>query len=232
MAKKKEFDLIENPEAAVEASLGKVETFINANKQRITQVLGGALAIFALVWAYNHFVTMPAEEEAQIALYPAQKAFAADSLNLALNGNANQLGFMDIIDEHGSTKAGNLAEYYAGLCYLGLGQPEEAIAHLDEFSGADGVLSAVALAGIGDAFADLNQPEDAHDYYVKASKEEANAFLTPFFLNKAGVTAEMTGDYESALKHYQRIKEDFPTSNEAAEVDALIAFCEAKVNNN
>ena len=232
MAKKKEFDLIENPEAVVEASLGKAETFINANKQRITQVLGGAIALFALVWAYNHFVAIPAENEAQIALYPAQKAFAVDSLDLALNGNANQLGFLDIIDEHGSTKAGNLAEYYAGLCFLGLGQPDEAIAHLDNFGGNDGVLSAVAMAGIGDAFADLNQPEDAHDYYVKASNEEANSFLTPFFLNKAGVTAEMTGDYKAALKHYKRIKADFPASNEAAEVDALIAYCEAKVNKN
>lgn len=229
MAKKNEFDLIENPEAVVEASLGKVESFINTNKQRITQILGGAIALFALVWAYNFFIAGPAEEAAQVAIYPAQKAFAADSLDLALNGNANQLGFLDIIDEHGSTKAGNLAEYYAGLCYLGLGQPAEAISHLDDFDGSDRVLSAVSLGAIGDAFADLNQPEEAEEYYAKATKEEANSFLTPFFLNKAGITAEMNGDFKAALKYYTRIKEDFPTSNEAADVDALIAHCEAKI---
>ena len=111
MAKKNEFDLIENPEAVVTESLGKVESFVNANKQRLTQIIGGAIALFALVWAYNEFIAGPAEEEAQIAIYPAQKAFAQDSLKLALNGNAAQLGFLDIIEEHGSTKAGNLAEY-------------------------------------------------------------------------------------------------------------------------
>ena len=59
MAKKNEFDLIENPEAVVEASLGKVESFINTNKQRITQILGGAIALFAVVWAYNFFIAVP-----------------------------------------------------------------------------------------------------------------------------------------------------------------------------
>lgn len=231
MAKKNEFDLIENPEAVVTESLGKVESFVNANKQRLTQIIGGAIALFALVWAYNQFIAGPAEEEAQIAIYPAQKAFAQDSLKLALNGNASQLGFLDIIEEHGSTKAGNLAEYYAGLCYLGLGQPEEAIAHLDDFSSNDGVLSGVALGAIGDAFADLNQPEEAEEYYAKASNEKANNFLTPFFLSKAASAAEINGDYKAALKYYSRIKADFPTSNEAADVDAMIAYCEAKLNN-
>ncbi|HAB32086.1 MAG TPA: tetratricopeptide repeat protein [Cryomorphaceae bacterium] len=231
MAKKKEFDLIENPGAVVEASIGKVESFVNTHKQRITQVLGGAIAVFALFWAYNFFIAAPAEKEAQIALYPAQKAFAQDSLKLALNGNADQLGFLDILDEHGSTKAGNLSEYYAGLCYLGLGQSEEAIAHLDAFSSHDGVLSAVAIGAIGDAFADLNQPEEAQEYYSKASKEEANNFLTPFFLSKAGSAAEMNSDYKAALKFYKRIKADFPTSSEAADIDALIAYSEAKLNN-
>ena len=63
MAKKNEFDLIENPEAVVEASLGKVESFVNTNKQRITQILGGAIALFALVWAYNHFIAGPHQGE-------------------------------------------------------------------------------------------------------------------------------------------------------------------------
>ena len=34
MAKKKEFDLIDNPEAAVEASLSKVEGFVQNNKEK------------------------------------------------------------------------------------------------------------------------------------------------------------------------------------------------------
>ena len=84
-------------------------------------------------------------------------AFEKDSLELALNGNGLSIGFLDIIDEYGSTKAANLANYYTGLCYLNLGQPADAIGYLDNFKGSDPVLSILAKGAIGDAFANLNQ---------------------------------------------------------------------------
>ena len=133
MAKKKEFDLIENPEAAVEAGLNKVETFVQKHKEKIITVVAAAVVGVAGIWAYNQFISIPNEEKAQVAIYPAQQAFAKDSLKLALNGNGLTLGFLDIIDEYGATKAANLANYYAGLCYLSLGQPEDAIEYLDNF---------------------------------------------------------------------------------------------------
>ena len=38
--------------------------------------------------------------------------------NLALNGGEGKYGFIDIIDNYGSTDAGNLANYYAGMAFL------------------------------------------------------------------------------------------------------------------
>ena len=115
MAKKKEFDLIENPEAAVEAGLNKVETFVQKHKEKIIGIVGAAIFGVAGVWAYNQFISIPNEEKAQVAIYPAQQAFAKDSLKLALNGDGLNLGFLDIIEEYGSTKAANLANYYCLL---------------------------------------------------------------------------------------------------------------------
>ena len=77
--------------------------------------------------------------------------------------------FLDIADEYSSTKAGNLANYYAGVCYLQLGQFENAIEYLDEFNSNDEVLSVVAKGAIGDAFLELNQPEEALEYYTAAA---------------------------------------------------------------
>lgn len=231
MAKKNEFDFIENPEAAVEAGLSKVERFIQKNKQTIMTAGIAVVAIVALFWAYNQFYSIPNEEKAQVAIYPAQQAFSKDSLKLALNGNDETLGFLDILDEYGSSKAANLANYYAGLCYLNLGQPEDAIPYLDAFKGNDPVLSIVAKGAIGDAFSDLGQPEEAMEYYFKAANGEINNFLTPIFLNKAGIAAEMVEDYKMALKAYLRLKSDFPLSNEAEAADALIAYCQAKMSN-
>jgi len=231
MAKKKEFDLIENPEAAVEAGLNKVETFVQKHKEKIIGIVGAAIFGVAGVWAYNQFISIPNEEKAQVAIYPAQQAFAKDSLKLALNGDGLNLGFLDIIEEYGSTKAANLANYYAGLCYLSLGQPEDAIEYLDDFTGNDPVLSIVAKGAIGDAFADLNQPKEALEYYTLASKGKANNFLTPIFLKKAGTAAEMGENYKAALKIYKRLKSDFPNSNESENIEAFISYCEAKISN-
>ena len=43
------------------------------------------------------------------------------------------LGFIDIADDYSSTKAGKLANYYAGLSYLYLGEFENAIDYLEDF---------------------------------------------------------------------------------------------------
>jgi tetratricopeptide (TPR) repeat protein len=230
MAKeKKEIDLVERPIEAVEETFSKAETLFHTYQKQITYVVGAVVAAVALTWGYQEFIAKPAEEEAQLALYPAQDVFAQDSLNLALNGNAEFMGFVEIADEYSNTKAGNLANYYAGLCYLGLGQAEQAIDYLEEFDGDGTFLDIVATGAIGDAFADLKQPEEAEEFYAKAASFEANEFLTPFFLSKAALAAELNSDLDAALEYTKRIKADFPNSAQGANADALIAFYEAKL---
>lgn len=230
MAKeKKEIDLVERPIEAVEETLSKAESFFHTYQKQITYGLGAVVALIALTLGYQEFIAKPAEEEAQLALYPAQDVFAQDSLNLALNGNAEFMGFVEIADEYSNTKAGNLANYYAGLCYLGLGQAEEAIDYLEEFDGDGTFLDIVATGAIGDAFADLKQPEEAEEYYAKAASYDANEFLTPFFLSKAALAAELNSDLDAALTYTKRIKADFPNSAQGANADALIAMYEAKL---
>jgi tetratricopeptide (TPR) repeat protein len=209
----------------------KLETFVVRNQKRILQIVGGLAALAALAWGYYYFIHAPKEIKASEELAYAQQAIASDSANLALNGNAMQLGLLDIIDEYSFTDASNLAEYYAGIAYLELGQPEDAIAHLEEFSSDDGVLSSLALGLIGDAFMELNQPKDAEDYYSQAAEDQPNNFLTPYFLKKAATVAEIREDYRTALSYYKQIKTTYGTSMQAEDVDALISYCEAKINN-
>jgi len=125
MAKqKKEIDLVERPMEAVEETFSKAESLFHKYQKQATYLAGAIIAVVALTWAYREFIVAPAEEEAQLALYPAQDVFSQDSLRLALNGNAEFMGFIEIADEYGSTKAGNLANYYAGLSYLSLVSPQ------------------------------------------------------------------------------------------------------------
>ncbi len=60
-------------------------------------------------------------------MFTAEYYFEKDSVDLALFGDGESYGFMDIIDDYGSTSAGNLAKYYSGICYYNKGEYEDAI---------------------------------------------------------------------------------------------------------
>jgi tetratricopeptide (TPR) repeat protein len=207
---------------AVEEALSKTEQFVEKNQNNL---LIGLIAVVVLVggyFAYMNLYKKPYEQEAQEAILFAQLEFERDSFRLALNGNEKFYGFETMIDEYGSTKAGKLSYYYAGVCYAKLGEYANAIEKLDKFKSDDEMLAAVRLGLIGDCFAELNQPEEALEYYEKASKARRNDFTTPFYLKKAAETSMILNNPAKALKLYETIKKDFPKSLEAQDIDRLI----------
>lgn len=231
MAKRKKQEEIHSPVEGLDQSLSRAERYVENNLNVIGYVIGGIVGVFLLYQGYVKYIHEPGEEAANRAMYAAQQYFEADSLNKALNGYAGNLGFLDVADEHSGTDAGNLANYYAGMCYMGLGQYANAIEYLDNFSSDDGTLNVLAFGAIGDAFHELNQAEDALDYYEKAAALEGNDFTTSYVLKKAAQTAEMLQNWDTALKHYKRLKNEFPDSKPAADVDKFIAYCELKAEN-
>ncbi len=219
--------------STLDESASKTEAWVQKNQNYILGVIG-AVAVGVLAYlAYNQFIQKPKEASAANELFYPQQYFdqaltdeaAKDSLfSLALNGAEGKYGFLDIIEEYKGTKAANLAEYSAGMTYLNLQQYGEAIAHLENFSSDDAIMGAMAKGGIGDAFAQLNQPEDALDYYEKAVKHSDNGFTTPRFLRKAGITALDLGQKEKALAFFERIKEEYPDAQDGVDIDALIGL--------
>ncbi len=225
MAKKK--DTTEERIVAVEEALSKTEQFIEKNQRIITYIIGGLIVVTLLVFGYRKFVSLPKEKAAQKALYIPQLYFEQDSLNLALNGAGESLGFLGVIDDYGSTDAGNLAQYYAGICYLNLGDYEEAIRHLKNFSGDDLIVPGMAKGAIGDAYMQLGDVDEAIRYYTQAAGAQANEFTTPTFLLKAGWACEVKEDYGKALELYDRIKTEYPKSREARDIDKYVARAKA-----
>ena len=212
----------------VTGSITKAEKFFEENRKSITVIF---VALFVLVggyFAYLYFYLQPREQEAQQEIFWAQQYFEQDSLRLALRGDGEHYGFLDVADEYSGTKAGNLANYYAGVCYLNQGEYEKAISLLDEFDSNDPILSVIAEGAIGDAFLELDQPKEALEYYKRAVSGQENAFIVPFYLLKAGMLAEQNGDLKAALSFYKRIKKDFPDSREANEIEKFISRVEAK----
>lgn len=217
----------------LDESASKTEAWVQKNQNYILGVIG-AVAVGVLAFlGYHQFIQKPKEATAANELFYPQQYFdqalasetEKDSLfNMALNGAEGKYGFLDIIEEYSGTKAANLAKYSAGMTYLNLQKYEEAIAHLENFSSDDAVLGAMAKGGIGDAFSQLNQSEDALDYYEKAVAHSDNEFTTPRFLYKAGVMALKLGQKDKAVGYFERIKEDYPNSQEGSGIDALIGM--------
>lgn len=222
----------------LDETASKTEDFVAKNQKYIFIIIGVVAVVVLGSLAFKTFVTKPKQEKAANSMYAAQKYFdqavtgvAKDSLyNLALNGSGDKLGMLSIISEYGGTASGNLANYYAGTAYLRLKQYKKAIEYLSDFSSEDEVLAPLAKGNIGDAFVQLNQKEDALGYYEDAAKMRSNSFTTPLFLNKAGTLALSLGNASKALTYFKKIKEEFPTSTEAANVDVFIGKAQALAN--
>lgn len=219
----------------LDETASKSEKWIEKNSKILFSGLIFVLAAILSYGAYKKYIQEPKELEAADELaYPKSffdqaqtNTVAADSLyNLALNGADGKYGLLDIIDNYSSTNAGNLAKYMAGISYLKMRDYENAISHLGDFSTEDQILGALALGNIGDAFAEINQPEEALEYYEKAADFKSNEFTSPIYLMKGGRTAMDLKKYEKAEALFTRIQDDFSKSDEAKDIKAFIQSAE------
>ncbi len=232
MAKKKKESEQDEVIVDVEQVYSKTEDFVNNNQNVILGVVGVLVAVVVLVFSYNRVYLEPLEEEAHGQMFMAEYYFEKDSFDLAINGDGNYLGFLDIADEYGNTSAGNLAHYYAGISYLRTGQFEDAIAELEAYDpDADSeMLEAVKLGAIGDAYMELEEVDEALTHYEKAATANDNDFSTPVYLQKAGFAAEKAGNFDKAIDYYTQVKKKYPTTNEGRNADKYIARAEANLN--
>jgi TolA-binding protein len=208
----------------------KLEHFIHEKKNILTYILSGVLLVILLFIAYKIFIVKPKEKEANELIYMAQMYFHKDSFDLALNGKEESFyGFQDIIDEFGGTSTGNLAKYYAGICYLRLGQYEDAIKYLKKFRTNSQEFKPLKFGDIGDAYSQLKEYDDAGKYYLKAAKAKKNSHTSPYFYIKAGLVYEKLEDFKKAKEIYQTIKDEYPKSQEANTADKYLGRVDARL---
>ena len=219
----------ERAEAVVEA-VSKTEQFFEKNGKLISIICAAVVVVCVAVFCWHKFVNQPRIAEAQAQMIFAEENFrnAADSTGyaLALYGDGNILGFEQIADEYGR-KAGKVVYFYAGVCEFNLKNYESAIDYLKAYNGKDEILAARALACIGDCYVNLEDYKTALGYFEKAVAACDNAFAAEYLLD-AGLVAEKLGENEKALGYYTQIKNDYPESLQAYDIDKYISRIEAK----
>lgn len=212
--KSQEFDL--------QDSVDRAQDFYGKNKNIILFALAAIVLIIGGTIGYKRFFKEPNEKKAQESIFAAQNYLAVDSFKLALNGDGNTYGFLQVIEKYGSTKAGNLAKYSAGICYVKLGEYQKGIDQLKAFSSDDLVLQPLANGLIGDAYMELNKATDAVSYYKKAGAAD-NELISPIYLLRAGLALEKANKPQEAIAIYQEIRKKYPQTNEGREMDKYLA---------
>jgi tetratricopeptide (TPR) repeat protein len=213
MAKKVENkSVIENQEVLQEKVLG-FENWLEKHPKTIGGILALLLLAVAGYFGFNYYKDSQ-DAEAQKEMFQAVYYFEADSLKLALNGDGNNLGFIDIIEEYKFSNAANLAHFYAGVCYMKQGNYDAAILYLEDYSSNDLLVQPRAYSLIGDAYMELLKYDDAVKYYNKAAGYEPNKFYTPNYLMKAAVAYEKLNQNDKAKEAYDKIITEFWDSPE------------------
>jgi tetratricopeptide (TPR) repeat protein len=228
MAKKKKD---EDPQAisTVEETLTRTEQFLEKNYKALLIGLGVIIVIVGIGWLAKQYLNNK-NDEAQSQMYQAERYLEMDSLSLALNGDGNYLGFLDIANEYKFTNTGNLAIYSAGICYLHLGEYQEAIDLLNKYSKKDKVLGSLAIGATGDAYVELGNLDKGIEKYLEAAEYAENSFNTPLFLMKAGELNELNGNYSDALKLYEKIELKYPESTEGTTIEKYISRVKLLIN--
>ena len=206
----------------------KVERWYEANKKRIN-VISTAILVLLLLCVYLGVFWMPKrQQKAERAVFKAEQYFVQDSLKQALNGDGVYEGLLDVVSRYRCTKTANRARYEIGICYLQMGEYEQAIKYLKKFRHKDKLVSVQALGSIGDAYMELNKQDKALSYYRKAAKLNPNELLTPRYMYRAGLVCEKKGDWKAAAKIYEEMRHAYPNAMESSDIEKRIAYVNAK----
>ena len=207
---------IQNAANSTEESIGiamsRTELFFEKNGKALTLGLIVLVLLGGLWVGYRNLVSKPRHEKAAELLAQAQNQFEADDADytVALNGDDNGAGFLEVIERYGSTPAGNLAKHYAGICYLKEGDLKNAAAYLAKYTPVKGIPGSVVNAQNYGLQGDI--AVDEGNYKAAA----------PIFLMKAGRAYKALGDTAKAKECFERIATAYPSSFEARDIEKYI----------
>ena len=208
-----------------EVLIAKAKDFWARNNKPVMIVSIAIILLGGGYFGYKNFILKPKEEKAVEDMFRAEDYFRMDSLNLALNGDGQYPGFLKMISKYGGTKAANQAKFYAGVCYVKLGDNANAIKYLNKFSTSARQVQARAYKLLGDAYADSDKSSDALKYYKKAAYhfEEDKAASSEALFLAAYLADRVIKNQKEAASLYKEILKKFPDSQYANDAEKFLA---------
>ena len=198
-------------------------SFVEKNKKAIMYCTCAVLVvIIAAVLAVQYYIK-PRNLEAAENMAVAEQLFRSGDYEKALNGQGQNAGFLQIMDEFTCSPSANLARLYAGLCYAHLGKYQEAVDYLEDYSDCgDDMVSNAAIGALGNCYAELGQADKAAATLVKAAERADNNTLSPIYYIQAGQLFESLKQNDQARECYEKVKKNYPGSPQAQEIEKFI----------
>jgi TolA-binding protein len=203
-------------------------TWYETNKKIVNGVLGGIVVLAIVIVAYMNNVNAN-NQKANTELGKVMAYYDQGKFDLAIGGNLqeNIRGLQSIVDDYGSTKAGELAKFYLASAYCAQSDYDKALRYFLDVSVKDEMITASAIAGAGSCYEAKHDYEKAASMYEKAafnSTKDVNAAENMFHAARNYLSA---GKKEKAAELFKKVKKEFPTSVVAREIDRWIAQASA-----
>lgn len=222
----------QDPEVVIESAINKSEAFLHDNGKLLITILIAVVIVVGGYFGYKYLYQAPRVGKAADMMFVAEQQFAIDSFAVALNGDGNNAGFLEVIEKYGATAQGNIANHYAGVCYIKMGEMDKAMEYLKKFDATEGAPNVLVNAqnfGLqADILSQKQNYKEAAKMYEKAIEAANNSFTTPIYLKKAALVYTQLGDNKKALELYQRVADEFGSSMEARDIEKFIGQLEQK----
>ena len=203
-------NLQENQAAEVIATTG---AWVETNKKNIISIVVAVVVIVGGYLGYTYGYQQPREAKAQTLCTDGLQYVQNSDFETALNGEGTFPGYIKIAEDYSGTDGANLANLYAGVCFAQQNKYQEALPYLEAYKpGKDQSVSAMALFALAQCYAATNDLDKAVDTFVEAAEQADNAALSPMCLVEAGKLLESQDKKDEALKLYEQIKSEYPTS--------------------
>lgn len=212
--------------------ISKSEQFIENNQKAIIGVVVAIVVIVLAIFGVKKFIIEPRNDKANEMIFVAEQYLAQGDFQSALYGDSTStdrygVGLLQVIDKYGSTKAGKHAKYEAAVCFLRLGQYQEALKYAGKYNGKDQLTPVINEMIKGDAEVEQGNNDAAVKHYNKAAKMDNNPITAPFAIFKAGIVYLMLEQNDKAVECFQTIKSDYPESALFTEMDGFITYAQS-----
>jgi tetratricopeptide (TPR) repeat protein len=225
---KKKITKKEIKEDRLVTSYFEASTWYQNNKKIVNGVLTGIVVLAIVIVAYTNNVSSN-NLKATTELGKILSYYDQGKYDIAIAGNLqeNVRGLQTIVDDYGSTKAGELARFYLANCYFAQGNYDKALEQFVDVDVKDDLIAASALSGAGACYEAKGQYDKAASTFEKAAFKSAKDVNVPENMFHAAQNYLLAGNKEKAAELFKKVKKDHPTSAVAREIDRWIAEASA-----